>query len=176
MSDFNQGKSLGEGKFGVVYQASHKTTGFLYAIKKVPKDMIKSHLMVDQFILELKLQTFLNHQNILALYGHFDDDSHIYLILEYMEEGTLFTHLKKNKVLPEKDVAVSIRQIASAVKYLHENNIAHRDIKPENIVMSHVPLSLSRAFANCVTSVGLQFAMIAGKLTVGHSTMRRQKS
>ena len=140
LSDFNLGKSLGEGKFGVVYQATHKANGLLYAIKKVPKDMIKSHLMVDQFILELKLQTFLNHQNILSLYAHFDDETHIYLILEYMEEGTLFTHLKKNKVLPEKEVAIWIKQIASAVKYLHENTIAHRDIKPENIVMSHVQI------------------------------------
>ena len=57
-----------------------------------------------------------------------------------MEEGTLFTHLKKNKVLPEKEVAIWIKQIASAVKYLHENTIAHRDIKPENIVMSHVQI------------------------------------
>lgn len=78
------GKNLGEGKFGVVYQATHKETGMIYAIKKVPKDMIKSHLMVDQFILELKLQTFLNHQNILTLYTHFDDKSSIYLVLEYM--------------------------------------------------------------------------------------------
>lgn len=47
--------------------------------------MIKSHLMIDQFILELKLQTFLNHENILSLYHHFDDKTHIYLVLEYME-------------------------------------------------------------------------------------------
>ena len=56
--------------------------------------------MVDQFILELKLQTFLNHQNILTLYTHFDDSSFIYLVLEYMEDGTLFSLLKKNKTLP----------------------------------------------------------------------------
>ena len=55
-----------------------------------------------------------------------------------MDEGTLFSHLKKNKTLPEAEVAVKIRQIASAIKYLHENQIAHRDIKPENIVMTHV--------------------------------------
>lgn len=51
ISDFTLGKNLGEGKFGVVYQAIHKPTGWLFALKKVPKDMIKSHLMIDQFIL-----------------------------------------------------------------------------------------------------------------------------
>lgn len=55
--------------------------------------------MLNQFILELKLQTFLHHQNILTLYGYFDDAHSIYLILEYMEDGTLYAQLKKKKTL-----------------------------------------------------------------------------
>ena len=55
LNDFKLGKTLGEGKFGTVYQATHKKSGFIFALKKVPKDMIKSHLMVDQFVLELVL-------------------------------------------------------------------------------------------------------------------------
>lgn len=47
--------------------------------------MIKSHFMIDQFILELKIQSFFNHRNILKIYGFFDDKDSIYLILEYME-------------------------------------------------------------------------------------------
>ena len=85
---------------------------------------------------------FLNHENILTLFNFFDDLTHIYLVLEYMEEGTLFTHLKKNRKLPEAEVAIKIKEVASAIKYLHENQIAHRDIKPENIVMSHVKIHL----------------------------------
>ena len=122
--------------------------------------------MVDQFILELKLQTFLNHQNLLTLYGNFEDRTHVYLILEYMEEGTLFSLFKKNKILPEPEVAKKIRQIASSIKYLHENQIAHRDIKPENIVMSHVFLKIFRVFASFAISAGRLSVMIAGKLTV----------
>ena len=82
--EFHLGETLGEGKFGTVYKAFHKKNNSIYALKKVPKEMIKSHFMVDQFILELKLQTYLNHQNILSLYTHFTDDKHIYLVLEYM--------------------------------------------------------------------------------------------
>ena len=51
LSDFVLGKNLGEGKFGTVYQAFHKLNGCIFAIKKVPKDKIKNHLMIDQFIL-----------------------------------------------------------------------------------------------------------------------------
>lgn len=57
--------------------------------------------MENQFCLEIKLQAFLNHENILKLYGVFDDDENIYLILEFMEEGNLYGVLKKNKKLSE---------------------------------------------------------------------------
>ncbi len=64
--------------------------------------MIKSHWMIDQFILEVKIQHYLNHPNILSLHGYFDDAEHVYLMLEYMEEGKLFLHLKKNTTLNER--------------------------------------------------------------------------
>jgi aurora kinase, other len=74
---------------------------------------------------------------VLKLYGFFDDAEHIYLILEYMEGGTLFSHLKRHKTLKEEEVKVHISDIARAISYLHQEGIAHRDIKPENIVMSN---------------------------------------
>ena len=72
-----------------------------------------------------------NHPNIVKLYGFFDDREHIYLILEYMEEGTLFESLRKRKDrMPESEVSQRITEMSSAIKYLHESEVAHRDIKP----------------------------------------------
>jgi serine/threonine protein kinase len=68
-----------------VFVARHKATASLYALKKIPKETIKQHMMEDQLILEIKLQAYLNHQNILKLYTFFADEKHIYLVLEYME-------------------------------------------------------------------------------------------
>jgi serine/threonine protein kinase len=93
--------------------------------------------MIDQFILEIKIQSFCNHENVLKLYGFFDDAEHIYLILEYMEDGTLYQVLKRNKTLSEEETANKLKQLTSGIKYLHANGIAHRDIKPENIVISN---------------------------------------
>jgi aurora kinase len=93
------GKNLGEGKFGTVYQAFDRRTKGVYAFKKIPKLTIKSHWMIDQFLLEVKIQQFCNHPNILSLHGVFEDTEHVYILLEYMEEGTLFLHLKKNTTL-----------------------------------------------------------------------------
>lgn len=81
--------------------ARHRKTSSLFALKKIPKAMIKSHMMIDQLALEIRLQSCLNHKNILGIYGFFDDSTHLFIVLEYMENGTLYSQLKKNKILPE---------------------------------------------------------------------------
>ena len=62
---------MGEGKFGVVYLARHKITASLFALKKIQKSTIKSHMMGDQTALEIRIQSCLTHRNILAMYGFF---------------------------------------------------------------------------------------------------------
>ncbi len=105
------GKSLGEGKFGTVYQAVHKKSRFLVVLKKISKKSIKSSLMIDQFLLEVKLQSFCDHENIVKLYGFFEDRESVYLILEYMEEGTLFKMLKKNKTVSEQYASKRLKEV-----------------------------------------------------------------
>lgn len=80
--------------------------------------------------MEIKLQLYLSHPNILKLYGVFDDEEHIYLLLEYMEEGTLYSQLKKKKTLKPGDVSTKLRDVIEGIAYLHSEQIAHRDIKP----------------------------------------------
>jgi serine/threonine protein kinase len=72
---------LGEGKFGVVMMAQHKKTKSFFALKKIPKAMIKSHFMIEQFALEIRLQSCLTHKNILGIYGFFDDSTHLFIVL-----------------------------------------------------------------------------------------------
>jgi len=69
----------------------------LVAIKKVPKEKVK--YMLDQFINEIKIQMFLDHQNLVKVYCFFDDSTHFYIIMEYMEGGNLYGLIKKNKKL-----------------------------------------------------------------------------
>ena len=75
---------MGSGKFGTVMMVRHKKTGSLFALKKIPKEMIRSHFMIDQLTLEIKIQSSLNHKNILGIFGVFDDINHLYIVLEYM--------------------------------------------------------------------------------------------
>ena len=63
------GKVLGEGAFGQVHLAIHRSTGMVVAIKKIPKEKVK--YMLEQFITEIKIQMYFNHPNIVSLYGFF---------------------------------------------------------------------------------------------------------
>jgi serine/threonine protein kinase len=72
--DFEIGKNLGEGKFGMVFQVFHKATNSIYAIKKIKKDVIRKNKMIDQFLEEIKIQSYCCQGNILKLYGFFDDN------------------------------------------------------------------------------------------------------
>ena len=67
------------------------------------------------------------------MYNAFEQDNTLYIILEYIKDGTLFEYVQKNK-LTEKDAAVAFYQITDAVAYLHKHKILHRDIKPENVL------------------------------------------
>jgi len=53
--------------------------------------------MVDQFIQEVKIQMFLNHPKLVKMYGYFADSENFYMLVEYMEEGSLYSLMKKNK-------------------------------------------------------------------------------
>ena len=109
------------------------------------------------------------------MYGFFDDKTHLYIVLEYMDGGTLYERLKKEK-LGEKEASVIIRQMTSAVDYLHDIGIAHRDIKPENIVISNVPLTLSRMSTSYATLAGPQSATNGERPTAEHLTTLLHRS
>ena len=71
-----------------------------------------------------------------------------------MEQGTLYSQLKKNKILPEHEAAIIIKQITSAVEYLHDHDVAHRDIKPENILIKNGNFKISDfGLARVITDV-----------------------
>ena len=93
--------------------------------------------MIDQVNRELEIMYKLNHPYIIKLYSHFEDDEDLCLIMEIASKGQLYSSIKRLKHLNQRTAAQYMREIISAVKYLHTRNppIIHRDIKPENILL-----------------------------------------
>lgn len=142
INSFKLGKKLGSGRFGNVYLAEQKTTRAIYALKVMSKSKIKEADMVDQVFWQIKLQIFMKHPNILKLYGFFDDNKNIYLILEYCSQ-CLFKDFRAKVKLSEQETAYYGKQVISALKYMHNESIIHRDIKPQNIMIQHGVLKMS---------------------------------
>ncbi|KAJ5706674.1 kinase-like protein [Penicillium malachiteum] len=141
---FEIGKPLGKGKFGRVYLARERDTGFVCALKVLHKNEIQQGRVEKQVAREIEIQSNLRHPNVLRLFGHFHDKKRIFLILEYAGKGELYKHLQKAGRFPEWKAAQYIAQMASALKYLHRKHVIHRDIKPENILVGlHGELKMS---------------------------------
>ncbi|OLN94049.1 Serine/threonine-protein kinase ark1 [Colletotrichum chlorophyti] len=132
---FEIGRPLGKGKFGRVYLARERTSGFICALKVLHKNELQQGRVEKQVRREIEIQSNLRHPNILQLYGHFHDSKRVFLILEYAGKGELYKHLRRETRFPEWKSAQYIAQMASALRYLHRKHVIHRDIKPENILM-----------------------------------------
>jgi serine/threonine protein kinase len=130
-------KAVGKGGFGQVWKVRHKETNRIYAIKVINKSTILESNMVSQMNREIEIMYMLHHPHIIKLVNHFEDEDNIYLIMDFASKGQLYTHLKRVGKFDQRTAAQYMREVISALKYLHSFNppIIHRDIKPENILM-----------------------------------------
>ena len=111
-------------------------TNSLVAIKKIPKKLTKSLKSRTRVLNEIKsLKILSNHKNVIKLYEVFEDDSFIYLVTEYIENGDLLNYLMTNPLFPESTTRIIMLQIIFALGYIHQNKIIHRDIKLNNILV-----------------------------------------
>lgn len=132
---YRLGKQIGKGAFGSVCKAAVKATGAVRAIKKIPLPAGKNReMMTDLLKRELHMGKICDHPNIVKLFEVFEDEKHLYLVLEYCRDQDLSCHVGKG--LSITDAAVVLQQILRGVNYMHRHHIVHRDIKSENMLMS----------------------------------------
>mmetsp|Transcript_4166 Transcript_4166/g.6198 ORF Transcript_4166/g.6198 Transcript_4166/m.6198 type:complete len:251 (+) Transcript_4166:28-780(+) len=123
---------LASGGFGIVYLASDRKTGEKFAVKAIQQQRVKDY---KSFVTEVKILKNLDHPNIIKLYEIWEWKEVCFLVLEYCEGGELFQHIIDNKCLSEEITAYVMKQLFSALEYLHSKKISHRDIKPENFML-----------------------------------------
>ena len=129
------GKKIGKGAFSVIYKGTHKVTNKVFAIKEISYENLNK--IKNTIKREFTVMKKLNHPNIIKLHEVFFDseNKNVYLVLDYYKRGDLFKFLK-GKPLKEKYAKKYMRQLASGLKYLHDNSIIHRDLKLKNILVT----------------------------------------
>ena len=140
ITDFTLIKELGEGSFSRVLLVQHNITQAQYAIKAIDKRNKDNVEEKDYFKREAEIMYRINHPNIVKLYGHFEDNTYCYFIMEYMSGGNAYSLVPKygqRKISP-KTAASILKDVISATYYLHHMYppIIHRDIKPENVLIN----------------------------------------
>ncbi|XP_057322716.1 ribosomal protein S6 kinase beta-1-like [Microplitis mediator] len=146
--DFELCKILGEGGYGKVFQVrkvSGKDKGSIFAMKVLCKASIirnqkdTAHTKAERNILEA-----VKHPFIVNLIYAFQTGGKLYLILEYLCGGELFTYLDREGIFLEDTACFYLSEIILALQHLHKLGIIYRDLKPENILLDregHVKLT-----------------------------------
>ncbi|XP_029121502.1 MAP3K epsilon protein kinase 1 isoform X3 [Elaeis guineensis] len=129
------GDEIGKGAYGRVYKGLDLENGDFVAIKQVSLENIPQEDL-NIIMQEIDLLKNLNHKNIVKYLGSLKTKTHLHIILEYVENGSLANIIRPNKFgpFPESLVAVYIAQVLEGLVYLHEQGVIHRDIKGANIL------------------------------------------
>jgi len=125
---------LGKGGFSTVYLGRKIEDGFTVAVKCLDKESIDPERL-NTSMREPDILVNLDHPNVVKIFDVFDSPKHLFLVLEFVEHGSLFKVMKRYGVFPPDLILFCVEQILHGLEYLHSNSIMHRDIKSDNILL-----------------------------------------
>jgi len=128
-------REVGRGGVATVYQARDLDTGKVVAVKVLAPYLVSEENIRIRFQREADVLETLEHPNIVPVLDHGEADGYVYLVLPYIDYGTLSDRMRSGPIRPQEG-ARYISQIASALEYAHNKGIVHRDIKPSNILIT----------------------------------------
>ena len=141
IDQYSLNRFLGKGTFGEVYLTQKDGSMNYYATKRMEKKMVDDPRYKKYFKNEISILQRLFHENIIRLEDLKATLNHYYIIMEYCNGGSLNQCLNRYKELyhrpfTEEIVQYIMKQVVSAVKYIHSQNIIHRDLKLDNILVN----------------------------------------
>jgi len=147
-------RELGRGGMALVYLAHDLKHARDVAVKVIRPELAAS-LGRARFLREIAIAARLRHPNIVPLYDSGDDDGLLYFVMPYEDGLSLRAHLDRNGALPFDECVSTLRDVARALAYAHEQGVVHRDVKPDNVMLS--------GGAAVVTDFGIAKAVIAAQ-------------
>ena len=137
LSDLEIRATLGCGAFGRVRLCKEPKSNQFFALKCQSKTSIVESGLQEHVLNEMRVMKKINHPYIAKLYIALQDPTYIYFVLELLQGGELFTHLRNRGKLSEQAARFYAATVVYAFSTLHAKKIAYRDLKPENLVMDN---------------------------------------
>ena len=137
LKDFQLDKVIGTGTFGKVFSAVHSPTNTRVAFKVLHKRQVVRTKQVEHVFNEKKILSQCHHPFIVSLFSSFQDTANLYIVMEFVSGGELFSLIRNNFILPPPTAIFYAAEITLALEYLHSHSIVYRDLKPENVLIQH---------------------------------------
>lgn len=135
LDDFDLLKVVGKGNFAKVLQVRKKDTGKIYAMKILNKVKLAESDQVEHIKTERAVLQYVEHPFLVKLHFAFQNKEKLYMVMDFVNGGELFFHLKREKRFSEPRVKLYAAELFLALDHIHKHNVVYRDLKPENVLM-----------------------------------------
>jgi serine/threonine protein kinase len=135
IDDYKMLELLGQGKFSIVHKGIRIENNQEVAVKIIRKSKMEQ-MDLEHTRREISILQICEHSNIIKIKSYHENFEYIYIIQELFHSEDLYDFLKRRKFIISENIAkIIIRQLVSAIEYMHNIGVIHRDIKPENILV-----------------------------------------
>ncbi|KAL4974821.1 kinase-like domain-containing protein [Aspergillus desertorum] len=135
LDDFAIQRTLGTGSFGRVHLVQSKHNHRFYAIKVLKKAQVVKMKQIEHTNDERRMLNRVRHPFLVTLWGTWQDARNLYMVMDFVEGGELFSLLRKSQRFPNPVAKFYAAEVTLALEYLHSLNIIYRDLKPENLLL-----------------------------------------
>ena len=137
INHFDIVRVIGRGSFGKVYLVKKKDSEEFFAMKVLKKEAISSPSQRLHTIAERRILQEIDDNFVVKLHYAFQNPDKLYFVMDFLNGGEMFTHLRKNVKFSEKRARFYCAELILALKCLHDNKVLYRDLKPENIILGN---------------------------------------
>ncbi|RLL98578.1 cAMP-dependent protein kinase catalytic subunit, partial [Aspergillus turcosus] len=123
------------GSFGRVHLVQSKHNHRFYAIKVLKKAQVVKMKQVEHTNDERRMLNRVRHPFLITLWGTWQDARNLYMVMDFVEGGELFSLLRKSQRFPNPVAKFYAAEVTLALEYLHSQQIIYRDLKPENLLL-----------------------------------------